>query len=354
MDIVQTVHLDFHVSVKMGIQDQHAIKLPIIVYQILARVVEVVMTANKATFAIAMPATQDKIVNAASCELLRKKEEKLAISFNSTFRYIDDVLSLNNSKVGDYVERIYPIGIQIKDTTDTVKSASYLDLHLETDNEDCSPDPCNGNGICHNTQTGFTCSCHQGYTGQTCAAHCSPDPCNGRGACYNGKTDYYCQCQIEYTGRNCQTVSTTPAATTHISGLGSMPMLPSRLQQTVKEHHCNKLGLLMDLAVGKALHQQGAKGCGGNSADAVLIKHCQAPSFSGWRRGLQVINNCNQLNPYTPVGEWDSVRFTNNIGVMTSCQSGVIEMISQSCGSQLNLHNITSPAFNSVYTIDWT
>ncbi|CAG2221097.1 unnamed protein product [Mytilus edulis] len=102
-------------------------------------------------------------------------------------------------------------------------------------------------------------------------------------------------------------------------------MLPSGLQQTVKEHHCNKLGLLMDLAVGKALHQQGAKSCGGNSADAVLIKHCQAPSFSRWRRGLQVISHCNQLNPYTPVGEWDSVRFTNNIGVMTSCQSGVIE-----------------------------
>ena len=68
-------------------------------------------------------------------ELLRKKDKKLAISFNSTFRYIDDVLSLNNSKFGDYVERIYPIELEIKDTTDTVKSASYLDLHLEIDNE---------------------------------------------------------------------------------------------------------------------------------------------------------------------------------------------------------------------------
>ena len=29
-------------------------------------------------------------------ELLRKKNKKLAISFNFTFRYIDDVLSLNN------------------------------------------------------------------------------------------------------------------------------------------------------------------------------------------------------------------------------------------------------------------
>ena len=62
-------------------------------------------------------------------ELLRKKDKKLALS------YIDDVLSLNNSKFGDYVEHIYPIELEIKDTTDTVKSASYLDLHLEIDNE---------------------------------------------------------------------------------------------------------------------------------------------------------------------------------------------------------------------------
>ena len=42
---------------------------------------------------------------------------------NFTFRYIDDVLSLNNTKFGNYVERIYPIELEIKDTTDTVKSA---------------------------------------------------------------------------------------------------------------------------------------------------------------------------------------------------------------------------------------
>jgi hypothetical protein len=52
-----------------------------------------------------------------------------------TFRYIDDVLSLNNSRFGDFVDRIYPIELKIKDTTDTDKSASYLDLHLEIDSE---------------------------------------------------------------------------------------------------------------------------------------------------------------------------------------------------------------------------
>ena len=67
--------------------------------------------------------------------LLKKNEKKLARSFNFTFCYIDDVLSLNNSRFGDFVNRIYPIELEIKDTTDTDKSASYPDLHLEIDSE---------------------------------------------------------------------------------------------------------------------------------------------------------------------------------------------------------------------------
>ena len=68
--------------------------------------------------------------------LPKKNEKKVARSFNFTFRYIDDVLSLNNSRFGDFVDRIYPIELKIKDTTDTDRSASYLDLHLEIDSED--------------------------------------------------------------------------------------------------------------------------------------------------------------------------------------------------------------------------
>ena len=51
------------------------------------------------------------------------------------FYYIDDVLSLNNSRFSDFVDRIYPIELQIKYTTDTYRFASYLDLHLEIDSE---------------------------------------------------------------------------------------------------------------------------------------------------------------------------------------------------------------------------
>jgi hypothetical protein len=62
--------------------------------------------------------------------LLKKNEKKLARFFNFTFRYIEDILSLINSKFGDFVNRIYPIELEVKVTTDTTSSASYLDLHL--------------------------------------------------------------------------------------------------------------------------------------------------------------------------------------------------------------------------------
>jgi hypothetical protein len=51
------------------------------------------------------------------------------------FRYIVDVFPLNNSRFGDFIDRIYPIELEIKDTTDTDRSASYLDIHLEIDSE---------------------------------------------------------------------------------------------------------------------------------------------------------------------------------------------------------------------------
>ena len=59
--------------------------------------------------------------------------EKITRSFNFTFRYIDDVFSLNNSRLGDFVDSIDPYEHEIKDVTDTTRSASYLDLHFEID-----------------------------------------------------------------------------------------------------------------------------------------------------------------------------------------------------------------------------
>ena len=64
-----------------------------------------------------------------------KKEKKLYRSFSFTFRYIDNVHSLNNSRFGDFVDRIYHIEFEVKDNKDTDRLASYLNIRLEIDSE---------------------------------------------------------------------------------------------------------------------------------------------------------------------------------------------------------------------------
>ena len=43
------------------------------------------------------------------------------------------MLSINNPKFGNYIDDIYPAELEIKDTTDAVHRASYLDLDLSYD-----------------------------------------------------------------------------------------------------------------------------------------------------------------------------------------------------------------------------
>jgi hypothetical protein len=55
------------------------------------------------------------------------------VSFNHTFRYIDGVLSINNHNFHNYVHLKYPDELEIKDTTEADKSASYIDISLNID-----------------------------------------------------------------------------------------------------------------------------------------------------------------------------------------------------------------------------
>jgi hypothetical protein len=55
------------------------------------------------------------------------------VSFNHTYRYIYDVLSINNHNFHNDVHLIYPDELEIKDTTESDKSASYLDILLNID-----------------------------------------------------------------------------------------------------------------------------------------------------------------------------------------------------------------------------
>ena len=60
--------------------------------------------------------------------LLSTGKKHLASRFNLTYRYIDDVLSINNPEFENYLGQMYPAKLEIKDTTESTTSASYLDL----------------------------------------------------------------------------------------------------------------------------------------------------------------------------------------------------------------------------------
>ena len=68
-------------------------------------------------------------------ELLKKNEKKVARSYYLTFRYIDDVLSLDSSGFGNSVDRTNTIMFELIDTTCTARSVSYIDLHIQIDSE---------------------------------------------------------------------------------------------------------------------------------------------------------------------------------------------------------------------------
>ena len=59
--------------------------------------------------------------------LLSTGKKHLASRFNLTYRYIDDVLSINNAEFENYVGQMYPAELDMKDTTESTTSASYLE-----------------------------------------------------------------------------------------------------------------------------------------------------------------------------------------------------------------------------------
>ena len=61
-------------------------------------------------------------------------KKHLAQQFNFTYRYIDDVLCLKNTKFAEYLKFIYPHELEIKETMETAASSSYLDCYLYIDN----------------------------------------------------------------------------------------------------------------------------------------------------------------------------------------------------------------------------
>ena len=54
----------------------------------------------------------------------------MASRVNFKYRYIDDALSINKPEFENYLGQMYPVELEIKDTTESNTSVPYLDLLL--------------------------------------------------------------------------------------------------------------------------------------------------------------------------------------------------------------------------------
>ena len=69
----------------------------------------------------------------------------------------------------------------------------------------CDPNPCQNGGACNYESVGFSCSCTEGYTGDTCTEvlYCHPNPCQNEGACFEVDSGFECTCTSGFAGETC-------------------------------------------------------------------------------------------------------------------------------------------------------
>ena len=63
------------------------------------------------------------------------KQANVIDAFNTTSRYVDDILNINNDYFDIMVSQIYPSGLQLNKATNSDTNATFLDLHLSISND---------------------------------------------------------------------------------------------------------------------------------------------------------------------------------------------------------------------------
>ena len=56
-------------------------------------------------------------------------------AFNTTSRYLDDILNINNVYFGNMVSQIYPSELQLNKANTSDTEAAFLDMHLSISND---------------------------------------------------------------------------------------------------------------------------------------------------------------------------------------------------------------------------
>ena len=67
--------------------------------------------------------------------LSNDKQAYVIYAFNTTSRYLDDILNINNVYFYNMVSQIYPSELKLNQTNTSDTSAAFLDLHLSISND---------------------------------------------------------------------------------------------------------------------------------------------------------------------------------------------------------------------------
>ena len=63
------------------------------------------------------------------------KQADVIDAFNTTSRYLDDILNINNVYFDNMVRQLYPSELQLKKVNTSDTEAAFLDLHLSIAND---------------------------------------------------------------------------------------------------------------------------------------------------------------------------------------------------------------------------
>ena len=75
------------------------------------------------------------LIEVKMCAKYFHKQADVIDAFNTTSRYLDDILNINNVYFDNMVSQVYPLELQLNKAYTSDKEAAYLDLHLSNPND---------------------------------------------------------------------------------------------------------------------------------------------------------------------------------------------------------------------------
>lgn len=108
--------------------------------------------------------------------------------------------------------------------------------NCELNVDDCSPNPCQNGGTCHDLINSFSCSCPSGTLGIICEINiddCVPGACHNNGTCSDKVGGFECKCPPGFVGPRCEG-DINECLSNPCSEIGTLDCV-----QLVNDYHCN-------------------------------------------------------------------------------------------------------------------